>query len=90
MKMHEILKINEGKPPKNYKPGRWGEVVGNLIYLALLWRFLMHAKLFSGTPECEKRSPKIMNIFGLCKVHGFHGNRICDSRILGCTYKTNK
>ena len=35
---------NEAKSRKNYKSWGGGEVVGYLIYLELLGRFLMHAK----------------------------------------------
>ena len=63
LKMHDFFfKKNEGKPYKNYKPVGGGEVVGYLIHLALLWRFLMHAKLFSAKKVVLK-----INMFGLCE-----------------------
>ena len=49
----------------------------------------MDAKLFNETTfrKAIKYCSKNISIFCCVKLHGFHGNQLCDFRELGCTYK---
>ena len=72
MKMHENLK-NEGKSRKNYKP-RGGVKVLSILHSSGL---LNSCQIVQWDPQNVKLG------MGYVKMHGFHGNRLYDTRDWG-------
>ena len=61
-----------------YTPG------ANLTYLAPPGQSFISAIVFIGTPPpCKKNLSPKEYWFGLCKMHGFHGNPLCTSQVWG-------
>ena len=44
---------------------------------------MMGVKLFNGTTYMQKKCPQKLIHFGCMKVHGFHGNPLCDLKVWG-------